>query len=202
MTSLPLRFTALALIAASVILSSCGSSPAVKFYTLSPQTAAGTVSSNLAIKIGPADFPRALDRSQIVTRLSSTQQDVNQFNVWSAPLESQFLNVLGDNLGTTLGTYKIVVYPNESAMPIDYQVLLDVVQFDGETGGSVTLRMRWVIASTDGSEVQSGFFSKDQPTNGAGYDALVAAHSELIAALALSLGSSLQKLPEGHVQTE
>jgi uncharacterized lipoprotein YmbA len=193
-TSLPLRFTVLALIAASAVLSSCGSSPAVKFYTLSPQAIAGTASSNLAIKIGPTDFPRALDRSQIVTRLSSTQQDVNQFNVWSAPLESQFLNVLGDNLGTALGTYKIVVYPNESAMPIDYQVLLDVVQFDGETDGSVTLRTRWVIASTDGSEVASGFFSQDQPTSGAGYDALVAAHSELIAALARSLASRFEQL--------
>ena len=194
MTNLLLRFAVLALIAASALLSSCGSSPAVKFYTLSPQASAGKASSNLAIKIGPTDFPRALDRSQIVTRLSSTQQDVNQFNVWSAPLESQFLNVLGDNIGTVLGIYKIVVYPKESAMPIDYQILLDVVQFDGETDGSVTLRTRWVIASSDGSEVENGFFSEDQPTNGAGYGALVAAHSELIAAFARPLASRLEKL--------
>lgn len=202
MTSLPLKFAVLALTAAVAVLSGCGSSPAVKFYTLSPQATAAAAPSNLAIKIGPADFPRALDRSQIVTRLSSTQQDVNQFNVWSAPLESQFLNVLGDNLGTALGTYKIVVYPNESAMPMNYQILLDVVQFDGETGVSVTLRTRWVIASPDGSEVHSGFFSEDQPTNGAGYDALVAAHSELITALALSLASRLEKLPAPNAPAE
>lgn len=198
MNNLPRSLTVLALITASAVLSSCGSSPAVKFYTLSPQVVAGTASSNLSIKIGPTDFPRALDRSQIVTRLSSTQQDVNQFNVWSAPLENQFLNVLGDNLGTALGTYKIAVYPNESPMPIDYQVLLDVVQFDGETDDSVTLRARWVIASTDGSEVASGFFSEVQATNGAGYDALVAAHSELIAALARSLASRFETLSAGQ----
>ena len=202
MTSLSRRYTALALIAAATALFGCGSSPAVKFYTLSPQAIAGTASSNLAIKVGPADFPRALDRSQIVTRLSETQQDVNQFNVWSAPLESQFLNVLGDNIGTALGTYKIVVYPNESAVHVDYQILLDVLQFDGETGGSVTLRTRWVIASAEGSEVASGFFSQDQPTNDTGYDALVAAHSELIAALARSLAPHLEKLPVGYDQTE
>jgi uncharacterized lipoprotein YmbA len=193
-TNLPLRYTLLALCMACALLSSCGSSPAVKFYTLSPQASAGTASMNLAIKVGPTDFPRALDRSQIVTRMSSTQLEVNQFNVWSASLEGQFLNVLGDNLGTALGTYKVVVYPNESAIPIDYQILLDVIQFDGDTGGSVTLRTRWVITSTDGSVVDSGFFSDDQPTNGGDYDALVAAHSALVSALARSLASRLEKL--------
>jgi uncharacterized lipoprotein YmbA len=184
----------LALLLAMIgLLASCGSSPAVKYYTLSPQATAGT-NKDIALKVGPAEFPRALARSQIVTRLSSTQLDVDEYNVWSAPLEKQFLRVLGDNLGTELGTHRIAVYPSEASFPLDYQLLLDVLQFDGAKGGSVTLRVRWVISTPAGKAIDSGLFEQSQRTAGDNYDALVAAHSKLVADLASAIAKRLQAL--------
>jgi uncharacterized lipoprotein YmbA len=166
----------------------------VKYYTLNPQLTAGSASSQLAIKVGPAEFPGSLDRNQIVTRLSDTQVAVNQYNVWSAPLREQFLRVLGDNLGQALGTDRVVVYPSESGYSSEYQLLLDVIQFDGQIGGDVTLRVRWTLAAPDGSALASGLFVASQASNNEGYDALVAAHSLLVASLASSLAAQLQEV--------
>ncbi|MEP5766200.1 MAG: PqiC family protein [Halieaceae bacterium] len=186
------RFTLLFVFAS--MLAACGSSPSVKYYTLSPEAAAGGSNPNLALKIGPVEFPRSLARSQIVTRASSTQLNVDEFNIWSAPLENQFLQVLGDNIGTATGSNKIVVYPNEATFPVDYQVLVDVLQFDGDKGSSVTLRARWAITKADGSAVDSGLYAQSQASGGSSYDALVAAHSALVAALGQQLVTHINKL--------
>jgi hypothetical protein len=193
-TRLRHRFALLALIAVYGQVAGCGSSPAVKYYALNPQVTAGPAATNLAIKVGPAQFPASLDRNQIVTRLSDTQVAVNQYNVWSAPLREQFLRVLGDNLGNALGTDRVVVYPNDAGYSLDYQLLLDVLQFDGKIGGDVTLRVRWTLAAPDGSALESGLFFDSQAAGDAGYDGLVAAHNLLVASLARSLASHLENL--------
>lgn len=175
------------------LLISCGSSPSVKYYTLSPQATGGSA-MDITLKVGPVEFPRVLARNQIVTRVSDTQLNVDEYNVWSAPLENQFLQVLGDNLGTELGTHRIVVYPNEATFAIDYQLLLDVLQFDGSQGGSVTLRVRWAIATAEGKEVDSDLFVDEQTVNGGDYNGLVTAHSKLVAALAKTIAARLGKI--------
>ena len=189
--SIPRRSSLLLSIAFAALLAGCGSSPTVKYYTLSPQAMASSSTTKLALKIGPAEFPRSLARSQIVTRSSSTQLKVDEYNVWAAPLENQFLRVLGDNLGAQLGTHRITVYPAEAASPIDYQLLLDVLQFDGVKGDSVTLRVRWSILQPDGTAVDDGLFDKTQSTGSGSYDGLVAAHSKLVATLAKTLAPHL-----------
>ena len=191
---MPRQPTLLLCIAIAALLTACGSSPTVKYYTLSPQSTVSNSTANIALKIGPAEFPRSLARSQIVTRSSDTQLKVDEYNVWAAPLESQFLRVLGDNLGVELGTHRITVYPAEATFPIDYQLLLDVLQFDGVKGDSVTLRVRWSILRPDSTAVDDGLFNKTQSTSGGGYDGLVAAHSKLVAALGKSLAAHLEKL--------
>lgn len=190
------RTTLLACIAITALLTACGSSPSVRYYTLSPQAKISSSNSDLALKIGPVEFPRELARSQIVSRVSDTRLKLNEYDVWAAPLESQFLCVLGDDLGARLGTHRIAVYPAEAAFPVDYQLLLDVLQFDGVKGDSVTLRARWSILQADGSIVADGLFSQDQATAGDDYDALVAAHSALVDALANTLSIRLERLAD------
>jgi uncharacterized lipoprotein YmbA len=186
----------LACIAVTALLAACGSSPSVRYYTLSPEAKTSSSISDLALKIGPAEFPRELARSQIVSRAGATRLNVDEYNVWAAPLEKQFLRVLGDDLGTRLGTHRIAVYPTEAAFPVDYQLLLDVLQFDGVKGDSVTLRVRWSILKADGSTVEDGLFSQDQSATGDNYDAMVAAHSALVDALAKTLSTQLERLAD------
>lgn len=198
---LPQRITGLLLF---LLLAGCGSSPTVQFYALKPEPASSSIRSNaispetakMAIKVGPADFPRALARSQIVTRSSDTQVKVDEYHVWSAPLENEFLRVLGDSLAKALETDRMVVYPAESAFPIDYTVLLNVVQFDGRLGQDVTLRLRWVIADSKGVAAGVGGFESSRNLSTDSYDALVAAHSALVVEFSQMLARKIETLAQ------
>jgi len=184
-------------LALTVAVAACSRSPAVKYYTLSPtQIPVGAANSDLAIVIGPAQFPRTLARNQIVTRTGTEQVKVDEFNVWSAPLATDFLRVLGDNLAAELGSNRVTVYPAATPANIDYRVAFQVSQFDGVPGDSVSLRVRWNIVHADGTEAAAGYFSNSQiiPGNDQSYDALVAAHSKAINDFARELASKLQQL--------
>lgn len=187
----------LAGLACALLLTACGHSPKVQFYSLkATHNSSSAAALDLALSIGPAQFPRALDRSQIVTRAGGSRVNVDEFHVWSAPLQHEFLRVLGDNIAGDLQSDRIAVYPDAPAFKVDYRVLLNVLQFDGVPGDSVTLRVRWVIAPPRGDALAVGTFEKVQPT-GTGadsYDALVAAHSAAIGELARALSAKLREL--------
>ena len=61
-------------------------------------------------------------------------------------MEYAFLRVLGDNVASELQSDRVAVYPAEAAFAVDYRITLEVLQFDGVPGDSVTLRARWAIA--------------------------------------------------------
>jgi uncharacterized lipoprotein YmbA len=191
-----LLWLALILVYTALVVTACGRSPTVKYYTLSPTPVnLPAASSDLNVAIGPADFPRSLARNQIVTRESDTQLTVDQYNIWSAPLEMDFLRVLGDNIAMELDTDHVAIYPAGAAFDIDYRVVLHVMQFDGALGENVNLRVRWTIMR-DGDEVSVGTFNNTQAVEAGddSYDALVAAHSAAIAALSQAITAELKRL--------
>lgn len=187
---------ALAVLACTILLSACGRSPMVKFYTLSPTPVSATGGSDLALVVGPAQFPRALNRSQIVTRASDTQYKVDEYHVWSAPLDFDFLRVVSDNIATALNSDRVVTYPAEPAYKVDYRILLDVLQFDGSLGQSVVLRVRWTIMQSAGDAVAVGTFKNTQTIaeGDDSYDALVAAHSAAVGELSRTLVAEINRL--------
>ena len=187
----------LATVTCAALLLSCSHSPSVQFYSLTPTAASSSAPPlNLALSIGPAQFPRALARSQIVTRAGGNRVNVDEYHVWSAPLEYEFLRVLGDNIASDMQSDRIAVYPGIANFKVDYRIGLDVLQFDGVPGDSVTLRVRWVIAPPEGEALVTGTFENVQPT-GAGddsYDSLVAAHSAAIGELGKAITARLREL--------
>jgi uncharacterized lipoprotein YmbA len=176
-------------------LTACGHSPSVQFYSLHPSPASSSGAPlDLALSIGPAQFPRALARSQIVTRAGGSRVNVDEYHV----LEYEFLRVLGDNIASDIQSDRIAVYPKEAAFKVDYRVTLDILQFDGVPGDSVTLRARWAIAPASGDAVAVGTFEQTQPAHAAteadNYDALVSAHSALIGDLGVAITAKLREL--------
>jgi uncharacterized lipoprotein YmbA len=189
----------LAAVACALLLASCSHSPTVQFYTLSPSAATATGAPlDLSLSIGPVQFPRALARSQIVTRAGGNRVTVDEYHVWSAPLEYEFLRVLGDSIANDIQSDRIAVYPNEAAFAVNYRITMDVLQFDGVPNDSVTLRARWAIAPPNGEAVAVGTFKKSQPaattSDEKSYDALVAAHNALIGDLAAEITARLRGL--------
>ncbi len=135
-----------------VVLGGCaGTSPPANFYVLSSITESGAAptsvgnESGIAIGVGPVNLPDYLDRSQIVTRSSPNELKVAAFDRWAESLKSSFPRVLTENLSALLNTNQVAVFPWRKAIPVEYQVTVDVVQFDAESGGNAVLIARWSI---------------------------------------------------------
>jgi uncharacterized lipoprotein YmbA len=124
-----------------------------QFFILSPISdrpssslaPASTGTHDLVLGIGPIDLPDYLRRRQVVTRASSNQVDLSQENRWAEPLDRNFARVLSENLSELLNTDRIEKYPWPSQTRIDYQVMIDVLQFENSHDGKSTLVARWII---------------------------------------------------------
>ena len=148
MKTLTLRCLGLGIL---VLVGGCAGTPSPNFYTLSPMSEevsrVETLSKNhlLSVAIAPIKLPDFLDRSQIVTRPSPNTLKMSEFHRWGSSLSSNFVQVLGENLSTLLGTDRIF-YPRQAEVfPIDYRVRLNVKAFEGELGKEVILDVDWVV---------------------------------------------------------
>lgn len=181
---------------ACVLATGClGGSPRPEFYTVSSASgdAAGApVASlpDLGLAVGPLEFPRYLDRPELVTRDGSHRLVVADAHRWGGSLRSDILRVVADDLGRLLGTPRVAVFPADPRFRTDYRVLLDVREFEGVLGQKVTLRMRWTIAGGhDGSALAVEESVVEQPIASSSFDDLVAAESA-------ALGSVTRQIAE------
>ena len=177
-----------------VILAGCvGKSPKVTYYTLSPVATAATASGDpLAVAVGPADFPKTLNRVQIATRVGPNRVDYDEFHRWAGTLDADFLDVTAINLSRLLGTDRIVVYPTPASYALDYRVMFDVVRFESDAGGSVTLEVRWVLEDGTGATADAGTFQTVQAAADDDYESRAAAHSRALGEMASALANVIR----------
>ncbi|MGP0594369.1 PqiC family protein [Nitrospira sp. T9] len=133
----------------------CGTSQPSHFYllrALSPSSVSGlsdTNTSSLTFGLGPVTLPKYLDRPQIVTKTSAHEVDLAEFHKWAEPLSENVSHVLAENLSVILSTDRIEQYPWRRTTPMDYQIVVDVLQFDGTRGGEAVLSARWSLLGGD-----------------------------------------------------
>ena len=60
-------------------------------------------------------------------------------------MEQGFRRVLGEELGETLRTVQIFQYPWSTGIRVEYQIPIQIVRFEADEGGLVTLNARWGI---------------------------------------------------------
>jgi hypothetical protein len=177
----------------------CSRSPLPKFYTLNPiqdqvisrRSSAG---QNAVIGIGPVRMADYLDRSQIVTRTSDNQVMRAEFDRWAGPLRDNFTNILAENIGFLLPTDQIQLFPWRTDLPIDYQVTVDVVRFDGRLGDAARLESRWsVLQGKERKLVKTGRSSISEPVTGSGYADLVAAQSRAVGRLSQEIVQGIKE---------
>lgn len=196
MTASTRRFALLLVLVALAGTGCLGRTPNVRYYALASlpdATPAGTrAATGLAVEVGPLTLPRPLERPQIVRRAADSELEYDEFHRWAASLDSELLRVLGDDLGTLLGSSRVVVYPADAPFPLDYRVRIDVQQLDGALGGEVVLRARWVVAPGAGGEaVAAEQTTVREPTEGVDHATFVAAHGRAVGALARAIADRL-----------
>ncbi len=187
-----------------VVLGGCaGTSPPSNFYVLSslPESAAGKQSdpdeSRIAIGIGPVKLPEYLDRSQIITRISPNELRVAAFDRWAEPLKSSFSRILMENLATLLNTDQVALYPWRKSIPVEYQVVVNVVRFDASPGGNAVLIARWNLVSNGGDKIhviKKSTFRKTTVSND--YEAMVSAQSQTIIEFSREIAAAIKAVSQ------
>jgi uncharacterized protein len=197
-----MRAIVLALVAvtlgASLIVGGCASQPS-RFYLLSAtpntETASPATSGQqgATIGVGPVTLPRYVDRPQIVTRTSPYEIKVAEFDRWAEALDANFSRVLAENLSILLPTARVVMSPWPRAVPIDYQVTVDVTHFLSQVGGDSLLIADWTLFKGEGQDaLTSGRSRFSASPGGQDYAAIVAAMSQTVASLSREIATAVR----------
>src|SRR5262249_29299931 len=121
----------------------CASSPPTRFYVLpfltETETAPLAAQHDLTIGVGPVTLHPYLDRPQIVTRASRARLVLGEFDQWGAPLQASVTRSLSEHLSLLVPTDRVVLYPWSRTTVPEYQVTVDVLQFDAGPSGEVIL---------------------------------------------------------------
>jgi len=191
-----IHIAAMSLVAA--VLAGCGSSPMASFYTLSvaaaPETAAPTpAGTNYSIAVGPVSVPATVDRPQLVVRVGANQVAVVEQHRWAEPLKSEIPRVIADNLAKLLGTTQVSAYPQNAGDNAEYRVQVDIQRFESTLGGTAVIEALWSVRrSPDGQPKTGRSLVQESTGGGAGYDALVAAHSRALAAVSREIAAAIR----------
>ena len=182
-----------------VLVGGCAGTPSPYYYTLSPMSdqvvQVKTSSKNhlISVAIAPIKLPDFLDRSQIVTRPSPHTLKMSEFHRWGSSLSSNFVQVLGENLSTLLGTDRIF-YPRQAEVfPIDYRVRLNVKAFEGELGKEVVLDVDWVVIDQRRKDVviMQNTLIRER-VKGSDYESFVSAQSRALEALSRQIANVIE----------
>ena len=101
-------------------------------------------------------------------------------------------NVLQENLSALLSTDRIVQYPWKRSNLPEYQLSVDVIQFDGKKNQEAVLRVRWTLVRNDGKaflKKKTSQFSEILP--GFEYEDLVEAMSRMLASLSREIADAI-----------
>jgi uncharacterized lipoprotein YmbA len=189
------------LAALALALSAClGGGTKPSFYALSNATDAATAplaaKPELGLAVGPIEFPRYLDRPELVTRDGANQLIVADSHRWGGSLRNDISRVVADDLGRLLGTSRVVTYPTEPRFKANYRVLLDIREFERIAGGDVVLRVRWTIAAMpSGAAVVVEESRIAQPVASSSWNDVVAAESAALATLTHQIAERIAALP-------
>ena len=193
------RLIAVAFVSLWIMLGGCGRSPASRFYVLSPlpesekDMQVKTNKGCYAIGIGPVTLPGYTDRPEIVTRISPNQLSLGEFDRWAEPLVDGFPRILMENLSTLLCADPITLFPPIGPVSIDYRVKVEVIRLDGTLGESASLIARWSLFNEKKMRILLTRMSNlSSPATAGGYNALVSAQSQNIAALSREIAEAFK----------
>ena len=182
-------------------VAACSTTSPVAYYTLNTlpemqqEIPAAVMDDTLAIGVGPVEFPKFLDRPQIVTRKSQNQIQVSEFHRWAGSFPGDFSRVLAKNISILLPTDRVAVYPWGEQFSPTYRIKLDVEQFDGQVGERVVLEVTWMVTDQEGTNkllVRKSLI--EEPVSEKNYEALVVAESNALATLSRTIVEEIRRL--------
>jgi len=194
-------FVSFALITIALFFSGCGSSPTARLYILNTidrenaaMPALTAAHHNVAVKVGPVSIPDTLDQPQIITRLGQNSLLADEFNRWSGDFQEDIQRIIGENISILLPTNQVMLSQEVNLLPFDYQVVVNIREFDGALAGVVTLNADWTVSGKGKEKAVTAKKSVLQEnTVGTDYSAYVAAQSRLLAKLSQEITEEIKR---------
>ena len=183
----------------SLLLSACGSSPPVRYFSLS-STASGDgqdADAAVVLGVGPLRMAQYLNRSQMVTRGEGAEMQVDEFSRWAEPLDVAFHRVVSTDVDNMMEGVTVISFPWESTAraQVDYRLLGDVLRFDADSSGRVVLETQWGVVASDSDkwQVSPHRASYEAQTQSPGDPAAVAlTMNEVLAKFSRDIASKMQ----------
>jgi uncharacterized lipoprotein YmbA len=188
-------FLLLAGLLTPLLVTGClGRSPETRLYTLGsqPRPVNATIESDLAILVGPARFPRYLERPQLVRRLAAGEVELDEFNRWAGGFEENVIRALALDVENGIGSDRVVAYPSDPPFALDYRIRIHFDELVVGPDDVLRMRARWSIRSVEGAaEALLGRTDLDEPVQGGSVAAVVEAHDRAIGVLGEALVAAI-----------
>lgn len=150
-----------------------------RFYVLdapasAPEPAATPWGFPLAV--ARVQTPSYLDQPHLISRAGGSRVTFSEFNRWMEPVDKGATRVFSGALAARLGADKLAQEPGLDIYRDGVLVQVNVLRFDGELGGEVTLHARWRASSVhDGATLVTGERTVGVKCAGADYQDYAAA---------------------------
>ncbi|BCS97072.1 hypothetical protein DSLASN_27040 [Desulfoluna limicola] len=173
--------------------------PAAKFThhvlhpAVSPSAEAGGWDPEVYVVVGPVELPAYLDKPQMVLRHSDHTLSFSEFQRWAEPLRKGISRAVAENLSRLTGAEKVAIYPFDAPQGSpSMRVVMDVVRFDADDDGKVTLDVRWGVRNGKSQSVTTGHTTLSGGVEGAGQPARTKALSLLLAEFSREVAETLK----------
>ncbi|MEE8574213.1 MAG: PqiC family protein [Thermodesulfobacteriota bacterium] len=188
---------AVLILAAITIFPGCTVTSPSRFYILESMAANGVSKSmnGLRVGIGPLSLPYYLDRPQIVSRSAGNEIHFAEFDRWAEPLDKNLYMVLTDNLSTLLKTNHVYAFPWKRSDKIMYHVGIQVLKFELNNKGDVTISMRWTLYGEKDKVLVKRKSSYKEQAKTSDFKASVAAFNRALDRFSRDLSKEIKRLP-------
>ncbi len=138
------------------LLGCASSGPATKYYSLFSDKNVTSIDNQLngiALGVGPVMLADYLDNPSIISTSSSSRVRVAGYHAWAGGLKESMTRVLADNVSSALNIDRVWGFPWDTRVRPEYQIRITVLQFDGERGGDVKFRVKWMLLSQSADKI-------------------------------------------------
>ncbi|MDD5691330.1 MAG: PqiC family protein [Candidatus Omnitrophica bacterium] len=151
--------------------------------------------SGIITVIGPVAIPQYLDRPQMVTQEDKGMIDIAQFDRWGESLDAGIARLIIEDLNLMLPGGTFEVFPCNFAIPLNYQVIVGVIQLDCNLKKELSLVAQWSIIDANTRKMlltkRSDLVQAINPHN---YPGLAKALSRAVSSLSAEIAQNLSIL--------
>lgn len=184
----------------ALLLSGCmRDSKPVQFYMLNADSGISGATQVLAaaqdtvIGLGPIRIPEYLNRPQMIVAITENQYRLAEDHRWAERLDQNISLALFKALPGQLGTDKIVRYPWPQRQAIDYQVGIDILEFNVDANGQSLLIAQWFIKRKDKPTIDKRSVYQF-PASTADHEVMVKAQSQCLTKLGQEIAGTIRQL--------